>query len=64
MCKQLSQSGVVFEKTDHDRGVIKEQNVSGDVFEQNFCKGDVISKNKQGSYGTSTIGEVTVFGKA
>ena len=39
----MSQSGVVFEKTDHIRGVIKEQNVSGDVFEQYYFKGDVIT---------------------
>ena len=40
--KYLSQSGVVFEKTDNVRGVIKEQYVSGDVFEQYYCKGDVL----------------------
>jgi len=32
----------MFEKTDHGRGVIKEQNVLGDVFEQYYCKGDVL----------------------
>jgi hypothetical protein len=36
----------VFEKADHDRGVIKEQNVSSDVFEQYFYYGDVVEKQK------------------
>jgi len=32
----------MFEKADHVRGVIKEQNVSGDVFEQYYCEGGVL----------------------
>jgi len=33
---------VMFEKPDHSRGVIKEQNVSSDVFEQYNYYGDVL----------------------
>ncbi len=38
----------------------------GDVFKQYYCNGNVLKeqKKKQGAYGTSTIGEVTVYGKA
>jgi len=32
----------MIEKGDHIRGVINEQHVSGDVFEQYYCKGDVV----------------------
>jgi len=32
----------MFEKGDHVRGVIHEQHVSGDVFEQYYYKGDIL----------------------
>jgi hypothetical protein len=35
----------VFEKADHGKGVIKEQNVSSDVFEQYYNYGDELNKN-------------------
>jgi hypothetical protein len=34
----------MIEKGDHIRGVINEQHVSGDVFEQYYCKGAKINR--------------------
>ena len=46
LCQILSGAVcVVFEKADHGKGVIKEQNVSSDVFEQYYNYGDELNKN-------------------